>query len=101
LGFRIYSTPDGTKAGVQYLTLHSLREANQYIRTCLKPGTKVIYAKRNKDGDGNVVGERIVAVRQVSGKKEFALITRMRLNCWCIGSSSLGAAIHVEELIEE
>lgn len=81
-GFRIYSTPDGTKADVAYLTFHSLREANQYIGTCLKPGTKVIYRQKNKDGDGNLIGERIVAVRQESGKKEFALIRRIRLNCW-------------------
>ncbi len=100
-GFRIYSTPGGTKADVKYLTFHSLREANQYIGTCLKPGAKVIYRQKNKDGDGHLIGERIVAVRQESGKKEFALIRRIRLNCWFIGSSSLGAAIQVEELIQE
>ena len=40
---------------------------------------------------------RLVAVRQESGKKEFAVIRGFRLNYLVIGSSSLARAIQVEE----
>ncbi len=99
--FKVFSTPDGTKARVDYLTFHSRNEAKQYLQTCLRPGTKVIYRKEKKEPNGQIVGERIVAVGQGSGKKEFALIRGVRLNYFFIGSSSLAAAIQVEELIEE
>lgn len=46
---------------------------------------------------GQVVGERIVAVRQESGKKEFAVIRGVRMNYYFIGSSSLAAAVQAEE----
>jgi hypothetical protein len=100
--FRIYSTPDGTKARVDYLTFHSRNEAKQYLRTCLQPRTKIIYRQEWEDSNGQIVGERMVAVRQESGKKEFAVIRRFRLNYFFIGSSSVAAAIQVEEeAIEE
>jgi hypothetical protein len=94
---RVYSTSDGTKAEIRYLTFHSLPEANQTIATCLKFDVKVIYRNQNKDANGNVVGERIVAVRQESGQKDFTLIRRVGMNGYFIGSSSLAAAIQVEE----
>ena len=101
-GFRIYSTPDGTKADVKYLTFFSRREAREYLRTCLRPGAKIIYRQQKKASDRQVIGERIVAVVQQSGKKEFALIRGVRLNYFFIGSSSLAVAIQVEEeFIEE
>jgi len=100
-GFRIYSTQDGTKARVDYLTFHSSNEAKQYLQTCLRPRSRVIYRQEKKDPDGRIVGERIVAVRQESGKKEFALIRGVRLNYFLIGSSSLAAAIQVEEEVVE
>lgn len=100
-GIRVYSTPDGTKATVQYLTFSSRIEAKQYLRTCLRPGARVIYRQEKKDLNGQFVGERIIAVARLSGKKEFALIRGVRLNYYFIGSSSSAAAIQVEELIEE
>jgi len=100
-GFRIYSTPDGTKADVKYLSFYSIREANQYIAACLRPNVKVIYRKLSKDSDGRIIDERIVAVSNTSGKKDFALIRRIRLDGYFIRSSSLGAAIEVEEQISE
>jgi hypothetical protein len=100
-GIRVYSTPDGTKATVQYLTFSSRSEANQYLRTCLRPGVRVIYRQEKKDSNEQSVGERIVAVDRKSGKKEFALIRGVLLNYYFIGSSSLAAAIQVEEVIEE
>ena len=100
--FRIYSTQDGTKARVDYLTFHSRNEAKQYLQTCLRPRTRVIYRQEKKDLNGQIIGERIVAVRQASGKKEFALIRGVRLNYFLIGSSSLATAIQTEEeAIEE
>lgn len=88
-GIRVYSTPDGTKATVQYLTFSSRIEAKQYLRTCLRPGARVIYRQEKKDLNGQFVGERIIAVARLSGKKEFALIRGVRLNYYFIGSSSL------------
>ena len=99
-GIRVYSTPDGTEATVQYLTFSSRREAKQYLRTWLCPQVKVIYRQEKKDSYG-LVGERIVAVVLQSGKKEFALIRGVHLNYYFIGSSSLAVAIQAEELIEE
>jgi len=87
---------------VDYLTFHSRNEVNKYLQTCLRPGTRVIYRREEKDPDGKLVGERIVAVRQESGKKEFALIRGVRMNYYFIGSSSLATAIQAEEeAIEE
>jgi hypothetical protein len=99
--FRIYSTQDGTKARVDCLTFHSRNEAEQYLETYLGPRTRVIYRQEKKDTRGKIIGERIVAVRQESGKKEFALVRGVRLNCFLIGSSSLAAAIQVEEEVVE
>ena len=67
----------------------------------MRPGARVIYRQEKKDLNGQFVGERIIAVARLSGKKEFALIRGVRLNYYFIGSSSLAAAIQVEELIEE
>lgn len=100
-GFRVYSIPDGARAQVQYWAFASRAEAKQYLKTCLRPAAKIIYRQEKRDTSGNLVGERIVAVARVSGKKEFALIRGVRLNYYFIGSSSLGAAIQVEELIQE
>jgi hypothetical protein len=100
-GVRVYSTPDGTKATVKYLTFSSRTEAKQYLRTCLRSGVKVIYRQKKEDSIGQLVGERIIAVGRQSGKKEFALIRGVHLNYYFIGSASLAAAIQVEELIEE
>ena len=100
--FRVFSTPDGTKARVDYLTFHSRNEANDYLQTCLRPGTRVIYRREEKDPNGKLVGERIVAIRQGAGKKDFALIRGVRMNYYFIGSTSLAAAIQAEEeAIEE
>ena len=99
--FRIYSTQDGTKARVDYLTFHSRDEAQQYLQTCLRPRTRIIYRQEKKGPGGRIIGERIVAVRQESGKEEFALIRGVRLNYYLIGSSSLAAAIQVEEEVVE
>ena len=100
--FRIFSTTDGTKARVDYLTFHSRSEAKQYLQTCLRPRTRMIYRQEKKDPNGQIVGERIVAVWQESGKKKFALIRGVRLNYFFIKSSSLADAIQVEEeVIEE
>ena len=100
-GVRVYSTPDGTKAEVKYLTFSSRAEAKQYLRTCLHPGAKVIYRQEKKDPNGQVVGERVIAVDQQFGKKKFALIRGVHLNYYFIGSSSLAAAIQAAEMIEE
>jgi hypothetical protein len=86
---------------VQDLTFSSRTEANQYLRTCWRPGVSVIYRQEKKSSNGQSVGERIVAVDRQSGKKEFALIRGVRLNYYFIGSSSLAAAIQVEQVIEE
>jgi hypothetical protein len=83
------------------LTFHSRNEAEQYLETYLGPRTRVIYRQEKKDTRGKIIGERIVAVRQESGKKEFALVRGVRLNCFLIGSSSLAAAIQVEEEVVE
>ena len=100
--FKVFSTPDGTKARVDYLTFHSRNEAKEYLQTCLRPRTRVIYRREEREPSGKIAGERIVAVRQESGKKEFALIRGVRLNYYLIGSSSLAAAIQAEEeAIEE
>ena len=55
------------------------------------------FTAREERPNGQIVGERLVAVRQESGKKEFAVIRGFRLNYLVIGSSSLAAAIQVEE----
>lgn len=87
---------------MDYLTFHSRKEAKEYLQTCLRPGTRVIYRRVEREPSGQIVGQRIVAVRQQSGKKEFALIRRVRMNCYFVGSSSLAAAIQAEEeAIEE
>ena len=99
--FRIYSTQDGTKARVDLLTFHSRNEAKQYLQTHLRPRTRIIYRQETKDPNGQIIGERMVAVEQESGKKEFALIRGVRLNYFLIGSSSLAAAIQVEEEVVE
>lgn len=83
------------------LTFSTLGEAKQYIKTCLRPGAKVIYRRQRKDSNGQIVGERIVAVAGDSGRKEFALIRGVGLNYYFIGSSSLAAAMQVEELVDE
>ena len=102
LVFRVFSAPDGTKARVDYLTFNSRDEAKEYLRNCLRPRTRVIYRREEREPNGQIVGERIVAVRQESGKKEFALIRGVHLNYYFIGSSSLAAAIQAEEeAIEE
>ncbi|HWR14492.1 MAG TPA: hypothetical protein VN577_06670 [Terriglobales bacterium] len=94
---RTYVTSDGTRADLTFLTFHSLREANQYIAAFLDSHAKVIYRARNKDTKGQVIGERIVAVREVSGKKDFTLIRRVGLNGYFIVSSCLTSAIEVEQ----
>jgi hypothetical protein len=99
--FKVFSTPAGTKARVDYLTFHSRNEAKQYLQTCLRPRTKIIYRQEKKEPNGQVVGERIVAVWQESGRKEFALIRGVRLNYFFIGSSSLATAIQAEEDVLE
>jgi hypothetical protein len=86
---------------VDYLTFHSRNEAKHYLQTCLRPRTKIIYRQEKKEPNGQVVGERIVAVWQESGRKEFALIRGVRLNYFFIGSSSLAAAIQAEEEVLE
>jgi len=98
--FRIYSTQGGTQARVDYLTFHSRNEAKQYLQR-LRPASRVIYRQEKRDANGQIVGERIVAVRQESGKKEFALIRGVRLNYFLIESPSLAAAIQVEEEVVE
>jgi len=95
--FKVFSTPEGSKARIDYVTLRTRNEAKQYLRTCLRPGTKIIYRQEKKEPNGQVVGERIVAVLQESGKKEFALIRGVHLNYYFISSSSLEAVIEVEE----
>jgi len=60
-----------------------------------------MYRQEKKGSNGQIIGERIVAVRQESGKKAFALIRGVRLNYFLIGSSSLAAAIQVEEEVVE
>lgn len=100
--FRVFSTPDGTKARVDYLTFHSRNEAKEYLQTCLRLRTRVIYRREDREPSGQIVGERIVAVRKESGKEEFALLRGVRMNYYFIGSSSLAAAIQAEEeAIEE
>ena len=87
---------------MDYLTFHSRNEAKQYLQTHLRPRTRIIYRQETKDPNGQIIGERMVAVEQESGKKEFALIRGVRLNYFLIGSSSLAAAIEAEEeVIEE
>ena len=81
---------------MHYLTFSSRTEAKQYLKTCLRPGAKIIYRQERKDTSGNLAGERIVAVAQASGKNEFALILGVHLNYYFIGSSSLGAAVRLE-----
>jgi hypothetical protein len=102
-GIRVYSTPDGTKVTVKYLTFSSRAEAKEYLRTCLRPEAEIIYKQEKKGPDGEVVGERLIATSQQSGKEEFALIRGVRLNYHFFGSSSLAAAqqVEAEELAEK
>jgi hypothetical protein len=103
-GFRVYSTPDGTSAYVQYQTFSSRAEAKQYVaKWVLRPGpeARIIYRQETKDANGQIVGERIIASAQIHGKKVFGLVRGIRLDYYLIGSSSLAAAMQVEETIDE
>lgn len=100
-GIRVYSTPDGVKATVKYFKFLSRAEAEEYLKTCLRPEAEIIDRQEQKDSTGEVIGERILAVAQLSGKEEFALIRGVGLNYYFIGSSSLAAAKQVEELIKQ
>ena len=83
------------------LTFNSSREAKQYLLTRLQASTKIIYRQEKRGPSGKIAGQRLVAVSQKSGKKDFFLVHGARLNYFFISSSSLAAAIQVEELIEE
>lgn len=77
-------------------------EAKLYKQKYLKSEAKIIYKQQKTALDGQVIGERIVAVTQKSGSKEYSVIRGIGMHYFFISSSSLGTAIQVEEeAIEE
>jgi len=99
--FRVYSAPDGTQARVIYAKFASVSDAERQTLDWLKQATKVTCRENDKNVDGQLVNERILATRRVakSSGGEFMVIRRDDLICYLIESTSLKVAMQVESLI--
>jgi|SRR5580700_581788 hypothetical protein len=102
MAFRIYGAPDGTKGQTFYAEFDSLRAAQQQIEEWTKAARTVTSRERNLRKGGQLINERVMAIRELpkSNEKEFLVIMRDGLKCYLIESVSLPAALQIEGLIQ-
>ena len=99
--FRIYQTPDGTRAQGYYTEFDSLEAAELQIEKWVKATRTVTSREHNQRRGDQLISDRILAVTDLpkSDKKEFVIIRRDYLKCYFIESASLQVALQVESFI--